>query len=102
MGLAISALSDIASPVCETLISVTSTRQAITVTAPKKTIEFHNAVANAVSIYYGDVTVTSSNGIPILPGETKIFAAVENGFKVYLVCAAGETATCRYISYRGR
>lgn len=102
MGFATSNLSDIASPVCETPLALTSTRTLITVNAPKKTIEIHNAVANGVFVYYGDVTVTSSNGIPILPGETKIFASVENGFKVYLVCAAAETATVRLISYRGR
>ena len=102
MGFATSTLSDIASPKCEALISVTGTRQVITVLAPVKTIELHNPVGSASFVYYGDATVTDSNGIPLIPGETKIYAAVENGFKVYVVCAAGETATCRLISYRGR
>jgi hypothetical protein len=74
--------------------------------APKKTIEIHNPVSFGVSVYYGDVTVTgtagAAPGIPILPGETKIFAAIENGFKVYLICNAGEVSTCVLISYKGR
>jgi hypothetical protein len=106
MGFATSILSDIGSPIIETALAITATRQAITVLAPKKTIEIHNAVANAVSVYYGDVTVTgtagAAPGIPILPGETKIFASVENGFKVYLVCNTAETATCILVSYKGR
>jgi hypothetical protein len=102
MGFATSVLSDISSPICETVLAITDARQVINVIAPKKTIELHNPIGSNIFIYYGDITVTSANGIPILPGETKIFAAVENGFKIYLVCATGEIANCRYISYRGR
>lgn len=102
MGFATSTLSDIAKPVCDGIVAVSSIRTAVTVLAPKKTIEIHNPVASGVFVYYGDVTVDDTIGIPLVPGETKIFAAVENGFKVYLVCSAGETANCRVISYKGR
>lgn len=102
MGFAVSSLSDISSPIIETNVSVTSTRALTTIAAPKKTIEIHNA-GTTYSIYYGDVTVDgTNNGIPIVPGETKVFAAVENGFKIYLVCKAGESSTARIITYKGR
>lgn len=102
MGFATSNLSDIASPIIETNVSVTSTAQVVTIAAPKKTMEIYNA-GSSYSIYYGDSTVDGdTKGIPILPGETKVWAAVENGFKVYLVCKAGETSTARIISYKGR
>lgn len=102
MGFASSTLSDIASPVCESNVSVTSTAILVTVLAPKKTIEIFNA-DNSNNIYYGDATVDGTSlGIPIVPGETRTFAAVENGFKIYLVCLAGQTATARVISYKGR
>ena len=103
MGFAISQVSDIASPIIETNISVTTTRTLITVNAPKKTIEIYNDTDSAGNIYYGDVTVDGdTTGIAIVPGETKIFAAVENGFKIYLVTKTGETATARIITYKGR
>ncbi len=101
MGYAISSLSDISSPKCETNVSVTNTAELVTLLAPKKTIEIYNSGSS--SIYYGDSTVDGDNlGIPIIPGETKIFSAVENGFSVYLVCATGESSTARLITYKGR
>lgn len=94
-------LSDIGSPTLETAVAVTETAQLITVLGPKKTMEVYNADPSNL-VFYGDLNVTSANGIPILPGETKTWASVENGFKIYFVCAAGKTATLRRITYRGR
>lgn len=103
MGFASSILSDISSPKNEPLILVTDVEQAITVLAPVKTIELHNQVQNGVNVYYGGPSLgAGATGIPILPGETKIFSAVENGFKVWVVCEGGNTAICRIVSYRGR
>lgn len=102
MGFAVSTLSDISSPEISPTLSVTATRQLITMLAPYKTIEICNVDASN-NIYYGDVTVNGDTlGIPIVPGETKVFSAVENGFKIYLVCATGQTATARVMKYKGR
>ena len=80
-----------------TEVSVTDTATQITPTAGYRTLEIHNSGSNV--IYYGGSGVTSSNGIPIYPKQTKVYANVKDTFSVYLVAAAGANSTARIVEY---
>lgn len=78
-------------------LTVTSTRQEITLTTGKKSIEIVPCPTSTKEIYVGGSTVTSANGVPL--GAGKIWNNCKAGFSIYLVCADGETEEARIIEY---
>ena len=100
MAFGTSTLSDIGNPEHQSALSISDTEQGYTLPAKYKTLEIYNADP-ANLIYYGAAGVASSTGIPIFPGQSKVFHGVNHGFTVHLVCATGKTATAQLVIYKG-
>jgi hypothetical protein len=90
---------DVGSPTNQRVVTVTSTAQKITLTGARfKTMEWYNADPTN-KIYFGDSTVTSANGMPLLAGDYRIFRGAQNAFSAWVVCSAGQTANLNIIEY---
>lgn len=96
-----SMVQDVGNASHRSAITVTDTAQAVVMGIGKKTIEIHNSISTSVMLYYGGAGVSSSTGIAITPGETKIFHAAMNRFTIYLVTGTGDSANVRIVEYEG-
>ena len=96
-GAKVTAIAEIGAMTIRTPLTITSTSQEIIITAGKNAIEIQNT--GAKNIYIGGSDVTSTNGIIIIPYESKIFSKVKPTFEFYAVCAALETSTLRVGEY---
>ncbi len=85
------------SPSHKTPMTVTDSPQSLTVTSGKAHLEIF--VVGNNDIYFGGSGVSSNNGRPVYSGSGKIWNDVKDDFKVYLVCASGETSEIRIIEY---
>lgn len=100
MSFAVSTVNDIGSPQHRSaVIAVDSNGITITQTTDYKTMEIWNSSQTAM-VYYGAPGVTSDLGIPIFPEALKVFHGCQNGFKVRLICASGETTNVRIVEYK--
>jgi hypothetical protein len=85
-------------PIIVTPIIVTDTSQKLTVPHGIIAVELCN-MGNS-DCYFGDINVTSANGIPIFSaGVSKIWEGIPSNFQVWLVCTTGQTTTLRRVNY---
>lgn len=80
-----------------TAITVNSTPQQILIGAGKRTMEL--LVVGDNDIYFGSITVNSTNGFPIYSGNGKIWANVKDDFSIWLVTANPLTSEVRIAEY---
>jgi len=76
-------------------LTVADSAQEITISAGKTSIEV--IPVGTSDVFYGGPGVTADDGAPVFSG--KRWSNVKKGFKVSVVCAAGETCDTRIVEY---